>query len=304
MNWMVVALLVAGVAALLAGVAAILFGIPVKEFSFGNTLVVVGAVGICTGLILLGLFAVVRELKLIALRLGAGASAEVQGRPPFRDSALAPGGATTTAGAFLNREQPGPPTGGDGGEGDAAAPAQLPRPRFADAAARERAPPPAQVGTEPAGGQTPQPRRSVMFSSNLRRERERAARAAEQAPPDDRFAPAPSSPSGASESAEPRPVSFETVWTQPERTRPGEGAPRRFGRPSYATGEPSMPAPEQPSEPPPTEEQPAVTVLKSGVVDGMAYSLYSDGSIEAQLPEGMMRFASIDELRAHLEQRP
>ena len=52
------------------------------------------------------------------------------------------------------------------------------------------------------------------------------------------------------------------------------------------------------------EDQPPVTVLKSGVVDGMAYSLYSDGSIEAQMPEGMMRFASIDELRAHLDQRP
>ena len=50
-------------------------------------------------------------------------------------------------------------------------------------------------------------------------------------------------------------------------------------------------------------DQPEVTVLKSGIVDGMAYSLYSDGSIEAQMPEGMMRFASIDELRAHLDQR-
>jgi hypothetical protein len=36
----------------------------------------------------------------------------------------------------------------------------------------------------------------------------------------------------------------------------------------------------------------------------MAYSLFSDGSIEAQMPEGMMRFGSIEELRAHLEQRP
>jgi hypothetical protein len=36
----------------------------------------------------------------------------------------------------------------------------------------------------------------------------------------------------------------------------------------------------------------------------MAYSLYSDGTIEAQLPEGMMRFASIDQLRAHLDQNP
>ncbi|MDA9492084.1 hypothetical protein XI08_24145, partial [Bradyrhizobium sp. CCBAU 11361] len=61
------------------------------------------------------------------------------------------------------------------------------------------------------------------------------------------------------------------------------------------------PAPEP--EPPPAVEQAPVTVLKSGIVDGMAYSLYSDGSIEAQMPEGMMRFASIDELRAHLDQR-
>ena len=51
------------------------------------------------------------------------------------------------------------------------------------------------------------------------------------------------------------------------------------------------------------EDQPAATILKSGIVDGMAYSLYSDGSIEAQMPEGMMRFASIDELRSHLDQR-
>jgi hypothetical protein len=49
------------------------------------------------------------------------------------------------------------------------------------------------------------------------------------------------------------------------------------------------------------EERHGVSILKSGVVDGMAYTLYADGSIEAELPEGMVRFASIDELRAHLE---
>ena len=43
------------------------------------------------------------------------------------------------------------------------------------------------------------------------------------------------------------------------------------------------------------------TVVKSGTVDGMAYSLYSDGSIEAQMPEGMMRFASIEQLRTHID---
>ncbi len=44
------------------------------------------------------------------------------------------------------------------------------------------------------------------------------------------------------------------------------------------------------------------SVLKSGVVDGMAYTLYSDGSIEAQLPQGTLRFGSIAELRHHIEQ--
>jgi hypothetical protein len=46
----------------------------------------------------------------------------------------------------------------------------------------------------------------------------------------------------------------------------------------------------------------ALSVLKSGVVNGMPYTLFSDGSIEAQLPEGTLRFGSITELRNHIEQ--
>jgi hypothetical protein len=42
--------------------------------------------------------------------------------------------------------------------------------------------------------------------------------------------------------------------------------------------------------------------MKSGVVDGMGYTLYVDGSIEAELPQGTLRFASINDLREHLEQ--
>jgi len=45
-----------------------------------------------------------------------------------------------------------------------------------------------------------------------------------------------------------------------------------------------------------------LAVLKSGVVNGMPYTLYSDGSIEAQLSEGTLRFGSITELRNHIEQ--
>jgi hypothetical protein len=44
-----------------------------------------------------------------------------------------------------------------------------------------------------------------------------------------------------------------------------------------------------------------VSVLRSGVLGDMTYTLYSDGSIEAQLPEGILRFGSIAELRNYLE---
>jgi hypothetical protein len=108
--------------------------------------------------------------------------------------------------------------------------------------------------------------------------------------------------------AEPK-ASFESAWPASRGTDPFA----RRGRPADAAAAAAQasdsPAVESPAEatPPPlpaAEATPAVTVIKSGVVDGMAYSLYSDGSIEAQMPEGMLRFASLDALRAHLEQRP
>jgi len=69
---MMILMLIAGIGCLLAGVLAIGFGIPVKEFSFGNTLIVTGVIGACAGLIILGVSAVLRELKNIAARLGSG----------------------------------------------------------------------------------------------------------------------------------------------------------------------------------------------------------------------------------------
>ena len=67
---MTIGLLVVGIGLLLVGLLAIGFGIPVKEFSFGNTLILTGVVTACTGVISIGLWAAVRELKLIAGRLG------------------------------------------------------------------------------------------------------------------------------------------------------------------------------------------------------------------------------------------
>jgi hypothetical protein len=44
------------------------------------------------------------------------------------------------------------------------------------------------------------------------------------------------------------------------------------------------------------------TIVRSGIIGGMAYTLYTDGSIEAELPIGTVRFASIEELQDHVSQ--
>jgi hypothetical protein len=63
----------------------------------------------------------------------------------------------------------------------------------------------------------------------------------------------------------------------------------------------SEPKPQAPPADEVVQATPAVSILKSGVVEGMAYTLYADGSIEAQLPGGTVRFGSITELRNHIE---
>jgi hypothetical protein len=98
---------------------------------------------------------------------------------------------------------------------------------------------------------------------------------------------------------------IDSFW--PKRKRPGQVAPAVAVQPAPSV-EPVAPAVMVPRpEPDPVlttaAEVPApVSILKSGVVDGMAYTLYSDGSIEAQLPQGRLRFGSITELRNHIEQ--
>jgi hypothetical protein len=52
------------------------------------------------------------------------------------------------------------------------------------------------------------------------------------------------------------------------------------------------------------EELSSPAVLRSGVISGMAYTLYADGSIEAELRGASVRFHSIDELRAYLANNP
>jgi hypothetical protein len=48
-------------------------------------------------------------------------------------------------------------------------------------------------------------------------------------------------------------------------------------------------------------EPPPLPILKSGVIQQIAYTLFTDGSIETQMPEGVRHFASIEEFLSHLE---
>lgn len=124
--------------------------------------------------------------------------------------------------------------------------------------------------------------------------------------------------------------SFDAIWPASERIPPRRYPDTEMDAPDAAGSSDDekshQPAPEAPAiapsdEPEPVwsrshaesepadsafaaekQEQPhAVSILKSGTVDGMGYALYSDGSIEAELPSGKIRFASINELREHLE---
>jgi hypothetical protein len=106
---------------------------------------------------------------------------------------------------------------------------------------------------------------------------------------------------------------FDLVWPDRGAAPPPVAEPVKREEPVAAKREPSveMPMPPIPARPresrppvtprPPVERGPAI--LKSGVIDGMPYTLYADGSIEAELSAGTVKFASVDALRAHLEKQ-
>jgi len=242
------ALLTIGLCVLAGGVLTLVYGIPIKDFSFGNTLIIAGTVAAGAGLVLIALAVVVRQLRRIAHGI------EALSARPAHSEAIEP--AMSVAPQPLPPSRPSFPT----------PPAPSPEPRFEprselagpapdDATPRPVPPPslvPEPVAPPPGSGGA---RRNLLFVSS-RRERERA------------------------------------------RERAASGDQATPG--AYSELAPPAPAP---AEPPAADPAPPPTVVKSGSVDGMAYSLYSDGSIEADLAEGRMRFASIAELRSHLESK-
>jgi hypothetical protein len=78
--------------------------------------------------------------------------------------------------------------------------------------------------------------------------------------------------------------------------------PRSETRPEPRSEHRPEPRSEPRPEPSPGPQPRPLSILKSGVIDEMAYTLFTDGSIEAQMPDGTMRFSSIEDLRRHLDQ--
>jgi hypothetical protein len=298
---MSVLLFVVGAIAVMVGVGMVGYGIPINEFSFGNTLIVAGTTAVVGGLIVIAISAAVSKLQRIAETLAT--------RTPVRSSSPI--------------EMFEPPSGSRADP----MPGQIPfPPRPKSEAAVREAQPPADMAVEdhPAAAAAPtlrNPDRPAAVAEefeakeyeyvSLSPQQPMLAPAAvdqgEPAPPppisDDAFPVAGMRPQPAVDapwrSSPPPPLErqsetsyFDALW--PAESRPakspviGEAKPEPEPKRDLA----QAPAPEAQSEP--------VAILKSGVVDGMAYTLYVDGSIEAELPQGTLHFASINELRDHL----
>lgn len=326
-----IALLIGGTVVLCIGLLTVVFGIPIKEFSFGNTMILAGAVVSCTGLVLIGLYFVGREFRNLARRLETGLpapavlprepAAELEApairparavpEPPAAPRPIPPRSPireerTAREDTLFTRDQPSD-TDRDDFADDARDPDRAPSEPAAwdeHPITRNRNLGASSEPFDPPAEPTPRQRRNIMFSSS-RRDKNR-----ELSPRDSSASPDEGQHQSSGEDTQRRdaetnaPSPFESAWPQ-------SGRPRQEASlfPNGRTPPPPAADDEQETPEPVRERFPrradasSVTIVKSGVVDSMAYSLYSDGSIEAQMPEGMVRFASIDELRAHLDQR-
>lgn len=325
-----IALLIGGTVILCIGLLTVVFGIPIKEFSFGNTMILAGAVVSCTGLVLIGLYFVGREFRNLARRLETGLpapavfphepAAEMEASaPPIRpartlpEPPLAPRPLSPRAAredTLFTRDQPrdaaqdrddfGDDSRDDHGRAPLGAPEPAPWPEHP--VTRARNPSPATESFEPPAETPARQRRNIMFSSHRRDK-------APELPPRD-LSPQADRPAAEDfEGHEPEPEArgaFDSAWpsSRLESDKGRQDSPLPRNERSTPPSDHDAPEPvRERFQSPRRADASSVTIVKSGVVDSMAYSLYSDGSIEAQMPEGMVRFASIDELRAHLDQR-
>ena len=299
-------LLLFGFIAMAAGVFVVGFGIPIRETSFGAALLVVASVAVMGGFILVGLAAAVRELQ----RVVQGLKARLPGAPrPVRPIERRDGerrNGERLDGADRRPEPRLPIPGAPGTEAPNVIPTKLDEP---DTQERWRKPGPEwlrRAMTEIDA--SPRPAVAAPAPDNYRTDEVRR-------PPDawPRAVTAPPLDNTATEVLPTPAVSsrnmFDTMWPSKHRDPEvapeprAEASPEAQMRPAEANLPAMAPAPPVAPAPigPVRLEPRPLPILKSGVIDEMAYTLFTDGSIEAQMPDGTMRFASIEELRKHLE---
>jgi hypothetical protein len=264
---MLIGLLATGLGAILIG-----FGIPINEFSLGNTLILAGTVVAAGGLVIFAISRAVAQLSRIA---------DILNSRPVVSTMAASSDPHDPSQMDLGRRPPaGPRTRADGPAPRGAEPRLNADPfdlppevepaRVSPAAGPRAAAPSLDILDEPAPPRAP-------------------ARPAADAPRMGWRPPRPGASAGKPAAPEPR---------RPSADNPFEGA--FDDRPEAPSAPPGRREPPSGHAPDPAKSEP-VSVLKSGVVDGMAYTLYTDGSIEAELAQGVVRFGSIEELRNHLE---
>jgi hypothetical protein len=327
-----------GALAALAGVAMVGYGIPINEFSFGNTLIVSGTVAIVGGLLIAGLGAAVSYLQRIADALTNKAPARAN-RPfnTFEQPAGARSSAAPARVPFPPKMKAEPKD--EAALREPAGFEPMTESPFARSSAQSSAMPSGMPFKEPApdyfAPSLPNPDEPpVTVEDEVSLSPRYPMAPAIPAESDGPNLPPPPGPSFSVDEAEgdeigdqmpkrdagrrlppltPLPVRpvqaakpvqnayFDAMWpAEPKADDERPAEPKWESKPPVAeTLEPAFEPPVE--EPPRDEEPPTVAILKSGVVDGMGYTLYVDGSIEAELPQGTLRFASITELRQHLE---
>jgi hypothetical protein len=321
-----------------AGVAAIGFGIPINEFTLGTTLVLAGTTGLAGGLVLIGLAAVVAELGRISEALKTRPVARPATRPPEAVESAVPVASPSVAvptpaiAASVRSSQANIPSqtivpprlrhevpARDARPVEAetlASPSPtvdvssnaIERLRSSIPRAERPRPEPSLVADHddvplspnghhqaqlpmPPSGQSHLPEPKVPTD-------ERAGDAAVDALKASRldflFRAKPARPTTS-------PENFDAFWPSERRVGGVEAEAGPKVEDVQSQPDQAVSVQDPPPESTPPQEPPATAILKSGVVEGMAYTLYSDGSIEAELPNGTVRFGSIAELRAHIE---
>lgn len=330
-----------GAFAVVVGVVLVVFGVPISEFSFGNTLIGAGTTAAVGGLIIIALGAAVARLERIAAALVTRAPilpslpVEAQEAPAGSRPAQTPGRRSPfpptprpdgdTRGPYSREPRMAGPVDRPAQEHLAQEypveeratryvaedyPAQEDPAQSFSPTLRNPEQPPANVEDEVSLSPR-QPVAPPPFAINgsgmagkrqeNRPDRQRQDPRLDAIPDADWQPPPPAAP--AAQAQPPQTAYFDSMWPDQPKSQPMPAKSPAGGesKPEPRRDQSLRDALAAPANRPAGEQRAGAAILKSGVVDGMGYTLYVDGSIEAELPQGTLRFASINELRSHLE---